>query len=160
MIYVGIDISKNKQDCFITNIFDTLFTTLQNVSIIGRNLLVHIWKRSVLKVNMLLYAISHKNTCKNYFCNGKIRTGIQSNHLIISANIFFLEHLQRCSYCHAVFKVLIAMKSHCHFSMKFCFYTWLSLIVSLIWQRQDGWVLQTDDYEKRRFNYIQWDFCR
>lgn len=47
--------------------------------------------------------------------DGKIRASIQSNHLTLSTNIFFLEHLQRCSYCHAIFKVLTAMKSHCHF---------------------------------------------
>ena len=70
-------------------------------------------------------ALSHaaKKLVRTIFAMEKSETTIHSGHLNFSITIPFSEHLQGCSYCHAVFKVLIAMKSHCHFSMKFGFYT-------------------------------------
>ena len=89
----------------------TPFITLPNMFVTGTLPLVDVFKRNERKGNiaMLLYLMQPKTYTLN-FCSGKIRAIIYTNNLTFFCKYLFLEHLQRCSYCHAVFKVLIYLK--------------------------------------------------
>lgn len=98
----------------VSYIFGMLFTMLRNVSVIRISLLAHILKEVLWRQALQCCFIPcHKETFKNYFCNGKIRTILYTICFTFAVNTLIWNHLQRCSYCHAVFNIQIYLKYFC-----------------------------------------------